>query len=122
MKKLVSIIIVVCLTLVLFGCTTDSGSSTSNNYTTTTNYSSSYSKSSGYSKSSSSSSYSKSSCYSKDDVNSWMKDQAAGKNYSYDDGGEYYCMGKNNTCRNKTKNAYDLYCNSCDPNGDNVEG
>ncbi len=107
MKKLVSIIIVVCLTLVLFGCTTDSGSSTSNNYTTTTNYSSSYSKSSGYSK---------------DDVNSWMKDQAAGKNYSYDDGGEYYCMGKNNTCRNKTKNAYDLYCNSCDPNGDNVEG
>ena len=104
MKKLFCIIVAVCLTLVLFGCT-DSGSSTPSN--TINDYSSSYSNSSGYSK---------------DNVNSWMKDQAAGKNYSYDDGGDYYCMGKNDTCRNKTKNAYDLYCNSCDPNGDNVEG
>lgn len=119
MKKLFCIIVAVCLTLVLFGCT-DSGSSTPSN--TINDYSSSYSNSSGYSKGGSSSSYSKSSGYSKDNVNSWMKDQAAGKNYSYDDGGDYYCMGKNNPCRNKTKNAYDLYCNSCDPNGDNVEG
>ena len=52
----------------------------------------------------------------------WMKDQAIGKDYSYNDGGEYYCMGKNDTCPNKTKNAYDLYCSSCDPNGDNKEG
>lgn len=53
---------------------------------------------------------------------SWMKDQAKGKNYGYDDGGSYYCMGKNDTCRNKTNNKYDLYCSSCDPDGDNVEG
>jgi hypothetical protein len=25
----------------------------------------------------------------------WMKDQASGKDYSSNDGGEYYCMGKN---------------------------
>lgn len=57
-----------------------------------------------------------------DDVQDWMKDQADNKDYDYDDGGLYYCMGKNDTCNNKTKNAYDLYCNSCDPDGDNVEG
>ena len=58
----------------------------------------------------------------KNDVDDWMKDQAAGKDYNYDDGGSYYCMGKGDTCNNKTKNRYDLYCNSCDPNGDNIEG
>lgn len=52
----------------------------------------------------------------------WMIDYAQDKEYQYDDGGSYYCMGKNDTCTNKTKNAYDLYCNSCDPDGDNVEG
>lgn len=71
---------------------------------------------------SSSSSASSSSGYAQDDVKDWMKDQAVGKDYSYDDGGEYYCMGKNDTCPNKTRNAYDLYCNSCDPDGDNIEG
>lgn len=44
------------------------------------------------------------------------------KNYDHDDGGLYYCMGKNDTCPNKTKSAYDLYCHSCDPDGDNIEG
>lgn len=58
----------------------------------------------------------------KADVNDWMADQAAGKDYDYDDGGSYYCMGKNDTCNRKTNNAYDLYCSSCDPDGDNVEG
>ena len=57
-----------------------------------------------------------------DEVKDWMVDQAQGKDYGHDDGGSYYCMGKNDTCTNKTKNAYDLYCNSCDPDGDNVEG
>ena len=52
----------------------------------------------------------------------WMKDQAQDKNYGYDDGGSYYCMGKNDTCKNKTNNKYDLYCSSCDPDGDNIEG
>ena len=28
--------------------------------------------------------------------------------------GPFYCMGKNNTCPNKTYCAYDYYCNSCD--------
>lgn len=28
--------------------------------------------------------------------------------------GPFYCMGKNNTCPNKTSCAYDLYCSSCD--------
>lgn len=57
-----------------------------------------------------------------DDVHDWMKDQAVGKDYDYDDGGSYYCMGKGDTCNNKTRNAYDLYCSSCDPDGDNVPG
>ena len=58
----------------------------------------------------------------KDDVDDWMKDQAEGKDYGSGDGGTYYCMGKNDTCPNKTHNAYDLYCSSCDPDGDNIEG
>ncbi len=58
----------------------------------------------------------------KNDMNDWYANQAAGKDYNYDDGGSYYCMGKNDTCSRKTNNAYDLYCNSCDPDGDNVEG
>ncbi len=37
-------------------------------------------------------------------------------------GGLYYCMGKNDTCPNKTNSPYDLYCSSCDPNNDNIEG
>ena len=28
--------------------------------------------------------------------------------------GPFYCMGKNNTCKNKVYCAYDLYCNECD--------
>lgn len=91
--------------------------SSHSNSSDSTSYSSS-SKSS-YSSSSSASS---SSSYTQDDVKDWMKDQAVGKDYSYDDGGEYYCMGKNDTCPNKTQNEYDLYCNSCDPDGDNIEG
>ncbi len=58
----------------------------------------------------------------KNDMNDWYHDQAAGKDYDYDDGGSYYCMGKNDTCSRKTNNAYDLYCSSCDPDGDNREG
>lgn len=57
-----------------------------------------------------------------EETKDWMKDQADGKDYTTDDGGEYYCMGKNDTCPNKTKNAYDLFCSACDPDGDNVEG
>ena len=37
-------------------------------------------------------------------------------------GGKYWCMGKNDTCQNKTNSAYDFYCSSCDPNNDNIEG
>lgn len=57
-----------------------------------------------------------------EETKDWMKDQADGKDYTTDDGGEYYCMGKNDTCPNKTKNAYDLFCSACDPDGDNIEG
>lgn len=28
--------------------------------------------------------------------------------------GPFYCVGKNNTCPNKTYCAYDLYCDKCD--------
>lgn len=34
----------------------------------------------------------------------------------------YYCMGKHNTCTNKTYSPWDFYCSSCDPDGDNKEG
>lgn len=34
----------------------------------------------------------------------------------------YYCMGKNDTCTNKTSSPYDLYCHSCDPDDNNIEG
>lgn len=57
-----------------------------------------------------------------DDLYDWMKDQSEGKDYSYDDGGDYFCMGKGDTCSGKTNNAYDFYCSSCDPDGDNIEG
>lgn len=48
--------------------------------------------------------------------------------YDYDaldDGlasGTYWCMGKGDTCQNKTYSAYDFYCSACDPDGDNIEG
>lgn len=58
----------------------------------------------------------------KNDMNDWYAGQAAGKDYDYDDGGSYYCLGKNDTCNRKTSDPYDLYCSSCDPDGDNVEG
>ena len=58
----------------------------------------------------------------KEDMNDWYANQAEGKDYNYNDGGSYYCMGKNDTCSRKTNNAYDLFCGSCDPDGDNVEG
>ena len=31
-------------------------------------------------------------------------------------------MGKNDTCPNKTSDAYDFYCHSCDPDNNNIEG
>ena len=31
-------------------------------------------------------------------------------------------MGKNDTCKNKTYSASDLYCHSCDPDNNNIEG
>lgn len=34
----------------------------------------------------------------------------------------YYCMGKNDTCTNKTSDPYDFYCHSCDPDDNNIEG
>ena len=36
--------------------------------------------------------------------------------------GTYRCLGKNNTCRNITDSPTDLYCDACDPDGDNYEG
>lgn len=35
---------------------------------------------------------------------------------------EYWCMGKSNTCKHKTNSYTDLYCDICDPDGDNIEG
>ena len=28
--------------------------------------------------------------------------------------GPFYCVGKNDTCKNKTDCAYDLYCDQCE--------
>ncbi len=36
--------------------------------------------------------------------------------------GEYWCMGKNDTCKNKTYSPSDLYCHSCNPDDNNIEG
>ncbi len=36
--------------------------------------------------------------------------------------GEYWCCGKNDTCKNKTYSPTDLYCHSCDPDDNNIEG
>ncbi len=35
--------------------------------------------------------------------------------------GEYWCMGKNDTCKNKTYDPFDYYCSSCDRNNNNIE-
>ena len=35
---------------------------------------------------------------------------------------EYWCMGKNDTCQNKTDSPDDFFCDECDPNRDNIEG
>lgn len=36
--------------------------------------------------------------------------------------GTYPCLGKNNTCKNITDSPTDLYCDTCDPDRDNIEG
>lgn len=35
---------------------------------------------------------------------------------------KYWCMGKNDTCQNKTNRPDDFFCDECDPNKDNIEG
>lgn len=35
---------------------------------------------------------------------------------------KYWCMGKNDTCQNKTTSPDDFFCDECDPDGDNIEG
>ena len=35
---------------------------------------------------------------------------------------EFDCLGQNRTCPNKQDDALDLFCDSCDPDGDNIEG
>jgi len=71
------------------------------------------------------SSNSNSTQYIQDSTKDWMKDigEEAAKSdlHSDSDGGVYYCMGKGDTCPNKTYNAFDLYCSSCDSNNDNIE-
>jgi len=36
--------------------------------------------------------------------------------------GDYWCMGKHDTCQNKTDSPDDFFCDECDPNRDNIEG
>ncbi len=110
----VAICLIILTLLSLVSCADDTKKKSSSTYSSSYN---SDKKTDSSTKSDSSSSTNSSSS-----VNDWMKDQAEGKDYSSDDGGTYYCMGKNDTCPNKTKNAYDLYCDSCDPDGDNKEG
>lgn len=43
-------------------------------------------------------------------------------NNNYDDDETFYCMGKGDTCSNKTYSATDFYCHSCDPDNNNIEG
>lgn len=35
---------------------------------------------------------------------------------------EYNCLGKNRTCPAKQSNAFDFFCDACDPDHDNIEG
>lgn len=86
--------------------------------------SSSYEDSSSLSESSSDSSSSSKSDSSSSKSSSGSNAASAGKTANDDDlgAGEYYCMGKNDTCKNKTSSPTDLYCYSCDPDGNNIEG
>lgn len=34
---------------------------------------------------------------------------------------EYWCMGRDDTCKNKTTDPWDLYCSVCDKNNNNIE-
>ena len=62
------------------------------------------------------------SCLSKAANSSKSSYTSSSSSSSSSSGGLYYCMGKNDTCPNKTNSPYDLYCSSCDPNNDNIEG
>ena len=57
----------------------------------------------------------------KNNYSSSNKDYASNKNYGSSCGhascktnGPFYCIGKNDTCPNKTGCAYDFYCDQCD--------
>lgn len=56
------------------------------------------------------------------DTSSYTDKSSSKSDYSSKSDEEYYCMGKNDTCKNKTSDPYDLYCHSCDPDDNNIEG
>ncbi len=39
-----------------------------------------------------------------------------------EEGELFFCAGKDNTCENTISDAADMFCDECDPDGDNVEG
>ncbi len=67
-------------------------------------------------------------CYSCDKNGNNVEDSKEKPSYSSSSSsassssGSYWCMGKHDTCQNKTYSAYDFYCNKCDPDNDNIEG
>lgn len=107
-KNFLASAMVVCMSLVI-GCSSNSkdtvksssAQSSSSSSTTSSKPSTSTGSSSSSSKSSSSSSSSSSKSNSSE---------------------TYWCMGKGDTCQNKTYSPIDFYCNSCDPDNDNREG
>lgn len=46
---------------------------------------------------------------------------SANSNSSSSSEGKFWCMGKNDTCQNKTSDPSDLFCSSCDKNNDDIE-
>ncbi|MCH5187830.1 MAG: hypothetical protein J1F63_05460 [Oscillospiraceae bacterium] len=96
---------------------TASGSSSKNNTSSSSNATKSTPGSSGNSYKSNSSSGNVNKNTSSTSGSSYKSNSSSGSS-----GGEFYCMGKNDTCPNKTYSPLDLFCDSCDPDGDNIEG
>ena len=111
MKKLISIALALTICAGFSSCGGDEPETSVSSKAESINVSSSSS-----SKTSSSSKVSSSS-------NSYSSKSESKSYYSESDSDDsFYCMGKNDTCSNKTSSAYDLYCHSCDPDDNNIEG
>ena len=109
-KKVFSIMVALSLSVLLTACDENTSSKTNNTTTTTTKATTNTTKNQSFNDAGN-----------KSNSNPKSNSKSNNSNSSLSSG-EYWCMGKGDTCKNKTSSPTDLYCYSCDPDNNNIEG